>query len=41
MGFVKSWEDLLAAVSDHDEILEDVHLVTQRQTILLGKLLTS
>jgi SAM-dependent methyltransferase len=37
LGFVKSREDLIAAVQNHYEILEDVHLVNQRQTILLGK----
>jgi ubiquinone/menaquinone biosynthesis C-methylase UbiE len=37
VGFVKSREDLLAAVQKDYTVLEDIHLVTQRQTILLGK----
>jgi 2-polyprenyl-3-methyl-5-hydroxy-6-metoxy-1,4-benzoquinol methylase len=41
VGFVKSREDLLATVEKYYKILEDVHLVTQSQTILLGKSLES
>ena len=41
VGFVKSREGLLAAVQKHYKVLEDVHLVRQRQTILLGKSLKS